>query len=539
MATVIIAVLVVIVLVAQVRLLYVFPQPDSARWWGDETGQMLELRTELHDGYARIPTGVGSSVAITNGLVRGNSWMAAVIYGIPAVIFSNVADIVSIGRTVTFILALLLLCLMYGMLRTLRAPPLLALFALLLLVSTRSFFFSSHAARLDVAADATVLAFTWYLALRYEHFCEGRWVPTARWYFGYGIAIVLFATLSIHLTTLLGVITLYLFFRFRSYRAFSALFAAAGGAIVMLALLLSIYALSGAPISLFGPSSAPNQFQSVAGGLPFLRPFSRSVQIANILERIHGLWSEAPAFLAFVIFAIVFRFASRRTSPSSYRERWLMGTAIVIAIAWLLFQSPALYYFIQVIPLFIIAIIVSISQRWKPNWISIIAMAVVGVVLCYFGTQDAVRADRLSKTIDRENHAALAEALDSITYRSNPNTIPLVLAQNPAIAWLEHHRTIRLMTTHIVGFSLSSTPVSTAIQRLGVNYVLLYAPHDGISYSSDYHTLRPIMDSFGTIIYRKAGTLFDVHRDYFARKTLNSIDSLDTLILYKLQPIAR
>ncbi|HEX5315722.1 MAG TPA: hypothetical protein VFX22_03640, partial [Candidatus Kapabacteria bacterium] len=61
MATVIIAVLVVIVLVAQVRLLYVFPQPDSARWWGDETGQMLELRTELHDGYARIPTGVGSS----------------------------------------------------------------------------------------------------------------------------------------------------------------------------------------------------------------------------------------------------------------------------------------------------------------------------------------------------------------------------------------------------------------------------------------------------------------------------------------------
>lgn len=69
MAAAWIAALIVVVLIAQARLLYVFPQPDSARWWGDETGQMLELRTELQDGYARIPTALGSSVAVTNGLV--------------------------------------------------------------------------------------------------------------------------------------------------------------------------------------------------------------------------------------------------------------------------------------------------------------------------------------------------------------------------------------------------------------------------------------------------------------------------------------
>src|SRR5665213_3647836 len=80
-------VLILFVLVWQVRLLYVFPQPDGARWWGDETGQILELRSELKDGYAHIPTALGSSVAITNGLVRGNSWFAAVIYGIPAILF--------------------------------------------------------------------------------------------------------------------------------------------------------------------------------------------------------------------------------------------------------------------------------------------------------------------------------------------------------------------------------------------------------------------------------------------------------------------
>src|SRR5579864_4094990 len=94
--------MIVLVLFLQARMLYDFPQPDSARWWGDETGQMLELRTELHDGYAHIPTGLGSSVAITNGLVRGNSWLAAAIYGTPALIFSNAADLVTIGRTITF-----------------------------------------------------------------------------------------------------------------------------------------------------------------------------------------------------------------------------------------------------------------------------------------------------------------------------------------------------------------------------------------------------------------------------------------------------
>src|SRR5450631_2551418 len=95
----VIAMAIVVVLIAQARLLYVFPQPDSARWWGDETGQMLELRAEVQNGYARIPTGLGSSVAITNGIVRGNSWLAAAIYGLPAQLFSGCANLVDIGRT--------------------------------------------------------------------------------------------------------------------------------------------------------------------------------------------------------------------------------------------------------------------------------------------------------------------------------------------------------------------------------------------------------------------------------------------------------
>ena len=537
----VVAALLLILLIAQARLLYIFPQPDSARWWGDETGQMLELRTELHGGFARIPTGLGSSVAITNGLVRGNSWLAAAVYGIPAIVFSRTADLVTIGRTVTFILAALLLFVFYALLRKLNAPRLLAIFGVLLLVTTRSFFFASHAARLDTAAGLTLLGFAWYLASRYERFREARWVPSPRWYFGYGIAAILFATLSIHLLTLLGALTLYMFWRFRSYRNPASLFAAAGGGIVMLAILLSIYALSGAPISLFGPSSAPNQFQSVAGGLPILRPLSRSVQVANILERVHGLWSEAPAFLSLLTLAIIARFGVGRVVAASARERWLSGAAIVIAAAWLLFQSPALYYYIEVLPLFILAIVLSISARWKPNRVSALVIVIVGIVLFYFGFRDTVRAGVLARTLDSENHGALGTSLDSIVQESNDNydSKPIVLAQNPAIAWLEHKPGVRLMTAHLIGFPVSNAPVATTLERLGVNYMLLYAAHDGATYSADYNILRPIADSLGTIIFRKTGVLFDVHRDYFAGKTLSDTPAKDTLILYKLPSIVR
>jgi len=537
----VVATLLLILLVAQARLLYIFPQPDSARWWGDETGQMLELRAELSDGFARIPTGLGSSVAVTNGLVRGNSWLAAAAYGLPTIIFARAADLVTIGRTVTFALALLMLFVMYTMLRRLHAPPLLALFALLLLMSTRSFFFSSHAARLDIAASLTVLAFTWYLAARYERLREGRWMPTARWYFGYGVIVVLFATLSIHLVTLLGAITLYMLWRFRSYRSPAALFAAAGGAVVMLAVLLSIYALSGAPISLFGPSSAPNQFQSVAGGLPILRPFSRSVQVANILERVHGLWSEAPAFLVLLMLAIVSGVAVRRVVPATARERWLSGAAIIIAVAWLLFQSPALYYYIEVLPLFILAIMLSISARWKPSRVFYLAIVLVSILMFYFGFRDTVRVGVLARTLDRENHGVLATSLDSIMQESKGQfySKPIVLAQNPAIAWLEHEPSVRLMTAHLIGFPVSNAPVPTILRRLGINYMLLYAAHDGATYSADYKILRPVADSLGTIVFRRTGIFFDVHRDYFAGTTLNARDSLDTVTLYRFSPIAR
>ncbi len=538
-AALLLAAMIVIALIAQARLLYSFPQPDSARWWGDETGQMLELRTELQNGYASIPTAFGSSVAITNGLVRGNSWFAAAVYGVPALIFSNIADVVAIGRTVTFVLSIVLLFVLYRMLRAYDVPRMFALFAVLLLLTTRSFFYASHAARLDVAAAIALIAFVWYLSSCYEALKQMKWTPTARWYFGYGVSVVLFTTLSIHLLTLLGALSLYTVIRFGTFRKLSTLASAVSGAVVMIGILIGIYAISGAPFSLYGPSSAPNQFQSVAAELPILRPFSRSVQVANIIERFHGLWLEAPQFLILVFSAIIIRFIIHSTVQKSNRETWISGTAIVIVVAWLLFESPALYYYIQVLPLFIVVLMVGISRRWKLNSVTFLILISISMVLGYLGIIDSIHAERISRAIDEGNRTALAEAVDSIRNDTHFAVPPVVLAQNPAIAILENDGRVRLMTAHLISFPTSSEAIAKVLQKLDANYILLYAARDGSIYSADYHALRPIADSLGTVMFRKPGILFDVNRDYFSSDALRDNRSLDTLILYKIHTLAR
>jgi hypothetical protein len=326
--------------------------------------------------------------------------------------------------------------------------------------------------------------------------------------------------------------------RFEAFRKPSAMVSATGGVLVMLGLLIAIYSISGAPLSLYSPSSAPNQFQSVAAELPILRPFSRSVQVANIFERAHGLWSETPAFLVLIFIVIIFSVFRRASLQKSNVPKWISEAALVIAVAWLLFESPALYYYIQVLPLFVVVASMVISRWWKPTMVASTIVAGVCILFSFFAVMDTIRAERTALVIDRDNHSALTEALDSIRSNTSFAGPPLVLAQNPAIAMLEHDKSVRLMTAHIESFPTSSDPIASVLQRLRLNYLVLYAAHDGSSYSADYHVLRPIADSLGTVIFRKLGILLDVDRDYFSPNAFNEEGSRDTLILYKLPSIA-
>jgi hypothetical protein len=237
------------------------------------------------------------------------------------------------------------------------------------------------------------------------------------------------------------------------------------------------------------------------------------------------------------------QFIFRNKGDKSDKASFISGAAIVITISWLLFQSPALYYYIHILPIVIAAIFIVIGKRLQRTKVTQVILKAFAITLCYCGVKDATVAGNLSQSIERDNHAAIAAAMDSIRGEQKQSAIPIVLAQNPAIAIVEHDRNVQLMTAHFISFPLSRKPIADVIKYLGVNYILLYAARDGSGYSQEYNVLRPTADSIGTVVLRKTGTLLDVHRDYFgdqtdaSRAALN--DNQDTLILYRLPSIAR
>ncbi|HZK77050.1 MAG TPA: hypothetical protein VFD13_09095, partial [Candidatus Kapabacteria bacterium] len=150
--------LVTIIVMLELLSLYSTPVPDSYLWWGDESWLTIEFRTQILTGVFRHPYALGSSLAHGSGMVFGNMWIPALFYGVPATLVSPIAmDIVLLGRTVTAIFAFTLLLMLYEIVRRLSGDRLLAIFSVLLLVTSRSFLLTSHSARYDILSALAII----------------------------------------------------------------------------------------------------------------------------------------------------------------------------------------------------------------------------------------------------------------------------------------------------------------------------------------------------------------------------------------------
>ena len=164
-------VLVIVVLVffyLSCRSLYVFPVPDSYRWYGDETQtwMLLGWKNLLAHGRLTVPIALGSTLEQAQGLLLGSSWVPAVCYGLPQLVLSKEIDPITIGRSVTMAFALATLLVIGGTSYRLRLPTSARLLTLALLVTTRSFTFASHSARYDMMTGFAVVAFIAFFLLR-------------------------------------------------------------------------------------------------------------------------------------------------------------------------------------------------------------------------------------------------------------------------------------------------------------------------------------------------------------------------------------
>jgi hypothetical protein len=144
------------VFIYEQTVMFNVPIPDSSYWPGDETWLMREYKTQMETGRFRFPEAYGSTLAIGSGLAFNNMWITSTIYGVPYAVAGR--NGIVIGRIVSIVLSTLLLGLLYREGRRRGVSHEGIAFALLLLMMSEAFIYTSHSARYDLIAALAITA---------------------------------------------------------------------------------------------------------------------------------------------------------------------------------------------------------------------------------------------------------------------------------------------------------------------------------------------------------------------------------------------
>ncbi len=505
----------------QMLSLYSTPIPDSYLWWGDESWLMLEFRNQILHGIFQHPYALGSSLLYGSGIIFGNMWVPAIVYGIPAALVSpQQMDIVLLGRSITAIFAFTLLVVLYEIARRITSDRLLALFSAFLLLASRSFLFTSHSARYDILSALAIVGGIYYLLRIHRELTIFRAAIL-------GCTIAATMLITIHVTialTLAALVTAI----FHSHNHRPRMIAAfIGGGVIFLLFLIAISALRGGA-TLFG-SQGSNSFALNIHDIPALRMYSRSVQAANLVQR----WS----MLSMYGFGYIFIFASiavlaivqyiRKPIPLSVSK-----TSVILAVvifSWLELESSApSSYLIYMLP--VLSVVVALAlKRLLGEELRTWAIACASIVLAIVAFRDVPGRHGKGYHLMTSNALAVGAALGEVE-QPDSGQHPLVLAFNPAVHEVMRDTNVRLMTTQFIEYPLENVAVDSVLRSAGVNYVLLYSSALKPDYMREVGPIRAALAHIATPVWERPGYFTDIGRSYFD----TTLSEPDTLRLYRV-----
>jgi hypothetical protein len=390
-----------------------------------------------------------------------------------------------------------------------------------LLVSTRSFFFSSHSARPDILAGLIVLLFVVYCTLRtrYQRQRNGAWWMT------YGAVVTFLAfSSSIHLLTLLTPVAIFFAWKLGAFsKAINFIFSILG-AFVMLGLLVGAYYLANPDLSLFTAGVGHTQFHDVLQSIPALRPFSRSVQMANVLIRVKQIIAEAPSIL---LLLVLVPFLPR--SWWHQRQHTFSIAVGIVFLSWLLFQGAEINYLIHILPLLFLAlalVLTTLRTTAVLRWV----LAAISIVFVMFSFRDASFARNVAMAIDNSNRDGVNNIRESIKQTWHGSSAPRVVTEPSTLDRLSQDPSITTITDHFISFPTRVEMTDSFLARQRIDYVVLYN-------SPTYPKNRPENDPFyqavnrsGHVILAQPDKSGDVGRDYFHPSPWQ-----DTLLLFQLR----
>jgi hypothetical protein len=519
--------------------LYSFPLPDSARYWfGDESWLMLEARTQILEGVLRHPYAYGATINHYIGLL-GNTWLASLIYGLPAAILAGRFPIIMIGRTVTFLIALLTIYEVYRLLLRTTKRHWFATFGVLLLVTTSTFAVSSHSARPDLLIGLVVLLAVGYFAGRDAKL----YTKPSEWFAFGAIMTLLGLTIAVHLVTLLAPFALFVMLKKGGFRNLKLAGSALLGVIVANGILTLVYYSTTGDLSLFGAHGQHVQFLDVALQKPILRPFSRSVQWNNITQRMVLLWNGAPAVVLMFgagLLKLCLDVLTRRAKYFNDPEiRFTAISILIVFFSWLLFQTSIEYY----MPHFIILGLYGTALLWDCAFfrdpvlakfrsaIAILLLVAMGGLTLRTYVHLSTEG-RNGAVLLRENERAERKLIATMKsdMRATHVTSPLILAESPCSIYLESGDGIRMMGPFFSAFPERDESASETIKRFGVRYALLFDTPLAYGNSDSHDTLLASVQKNGVLIDTATGAFFDIGRSYYDP----ALAIKDTLKLFRI-----
>ena len=528
--------LTLVIFVLQFRTLYTMPVYDSVRWGGDETWLMREFGNQALHGVMSYPESFGGAKR-TDGVLAGSMWVDAVIYGLPGALFFPAHDYVSVGRTVTSILALVLLLSIFYILRESNVSSLIAALATLLLVACQGFVWASHSARYDLLTGLALIWFCYYLAHQAN--------PSNVRMFSIGIVGALMICCSRHLLLLGLAASLAFLYEQKVWKQPSRLWSWLGGSALGAVFLSGVYFLGAHEFSLFGRGGTEGSYTFVLNQIPIFRPFSRNVQVSNWVERFHLFERDAPGVLVLTVVAIIFGIGYRLSNRSnravskslSQSMRFWWKATILCTIVWLLAEGSRPYYLFHITPLLVLAGILSIDQ-WIRETAEHDVRRIIGVAILLLAIGldigRAVPNNILGGRIAQDQRLAINKFLTEAN-RSESHKARILLD----VAGLD--RALPDTARQILTLDMFQPPHETValVNKLITNkidYVILRSSPVSSPFEPGRSLLPHVLDSIGTVQDQMTGFFYDDGRSYDAPLSELFAQGFDTLKLYRLTP---
>ena len=505
------------ILVVQTRSLFLAPVFDSYLWWGDESWLMLEFRQQMLTGKFTHPYALGSSIHVDNGFLLSNMWLSAALYGGAALLGF---PLVSTGRVVTFSLSIVLLLAVFYLLRKiLRVETHWALFGVLTLLSTRIFFITSHSARYDVLSALQLLVGLAVL----KRFLDGGTTTRSMSYFLLGLGLSATLLVSVHVPLLLSLPALLMVIRAGAFRRVGEWAVMLGGALLGCSMLVLLYYFLYGHWGMFGGANFTSHESNLLS-IPLLRPFSRSVQIANLMQKGGHLLRFAPLLSLFTILAAVAIVSRWRSLERS--QRAFISLLVAALVGWFALESAAPPSY-TLYPAVLLVIILTIGLR-SLKLRSGMHLAVPLVLALWFSRAalaDGLDALLIGKTLNNAQTEIFSEAMEHLEQRR-----PRVLIQAPFVARAIESKRLVPMTASFIDYPERSRSTIATLRHNDVRYLLLVASPLNQQYMREVTPLRHAAESYGSVLYRRTMPASDIMRSYFSPDP----GQPDTVTLYKL-----